>query len=275
MASTLRRQERRRKDRPISKPRFVATSPPADIPVPRQVQEAAGNDKIIPVWSNQLGGLTFKLVGDSSVRFAKFSPLHSAKPDTKALDLQELDMRHEVERLEWASRYVRVPQVLGFDEFDDGQLLVTAALPGVSLVTEFGRDHPEEAARVLGAGLRELHAKLPVQQCPFEWSLASRTAQLPHDVREHFLAEAREEDLVVCHGDPCAPNTLFNESFQLVGHVDLGTMGVGDRWADLSVAALSTIWNFGYGYEHCVYEGYGIDPDEQKIDFYRRLWDAT
>jgi len=61
----------------------------------------------------------------------------------------------------------------------------------------------------------------------------------------------------------------------LAGHVDLGSLGVADRWADLAVAAMSVTWNFGPGYEDMVYRGYGIEPDEQKIAYYRRLWEAT
>lgn len=54
----------------------------------------------------------------------------------------------------------------------------------------------------------------------------------------------------------------------------MGNLGVADRWADLAIA-WSTEWNYGPGYEHSVYAGYGIDPNEEKIAFYRRIWDAT
>lgn len=80
---------------------------------------------------------------------------------------------------------------------------------------------------------------------------------------------------MVCHGDACAPNTLVGPGYEVTGHVDFGELGVGDRWADLAVAAWSTEWNFGAGVEAEVYAGYGIEPDARKIDFYRRLWDAT
>jgi len=55
----------------------------------------------------------------------------------------------------------------------------------------------------------------------------------------------------------------------------MGNLGVADRWADLAIAAWSTEWNYGPGYEELVYAGYGMDPDRSKIDFYRRVWDAT
>ena len=80
---------------------------------------------------------------------------------------------------------------------------------------------------------------------------------------------------MVCHGDACAPNTLLDGDGNFAGHVDLGDIGVADRWADLAVAAWSTEWNYGPGYERLVYEAYGIQPDAERIAYYRMLWDLT
>lgn len=79
----------------------------------------------------------------------------------------------------------------------------------------------------------------------------------------------------MCHGDARAPNTLIGDDGTFSAHVDLGSLGVGDLWADLAIAAWSTEWNYGPGFEHLVYESYGIAPDPRRIAYYRRLWDAT
>src|SRR6185436_6775330 len=76
--------------------------------------------------------------------------------------------------------------------------------------------------------------------------------------------------LVVCHGDACAPNTLLDDDGEWSAHVDLGDLGVADRWADLAVATWSTEWNYGPGYDGLVYVGYGIAPDAERIAYYRR-----
>lgn len=257
-------------------PRFLACTPPADTPVPEPVKQAAGDDLVIPVWINGLGGMTFKLIGSQSTRFAKFSPAsRDAEGQLNQLMLQELDLRHEVDRLRFAEQYTPVPSVLSFEMFDIGQLLVTEAMNGVSVISDLGKQNPAKAATALGMGLRQFHTRIPVEQCPYEWNIESRTAVLEPKEREQFLSSAPPEDLVVCHADACAPNTLMDSNCQFIGHVDLGMMGIGDRWADLSIAALSTLWNFGPGFEHLVYEGYEIDPDTEKIEYYRRLWDAT
>jgi kanamycin kinase len=35
------------------------------------------------------------------------------------------------------------------------------------------------------------------------------------------------------------------------------------------------VWNYGPGWEDALLEGYGIEPDPVRTDFYRALWDAT
>ena len=54
---------------------------------------------------------------------------------------------------------------------------------------------------------------------------------------------------------------------------DLGSLGVGDRWADLAVATWSTIWNYGPGWERPLLDACGVPPDDERIRYYRLLWD--
>lgn len=67
----------------------------------------------------------------------------------------------------------------------------------------------------------------------------------------------------VCHGDACAPNTRVADDGRWSGHVDLGALGVVDRWADLAIATWSTGWNHGPGW------------DPERIDYDRLLCDLT
>ena len=70
------------------------------------------------------------------------------------------------------------------------------------------------------------------------------------------------DELVVVHGDACAPNTLVGADGGWTGHVDLGDLATGDRWADLAVASLSLDWNYGEGHQQELFDAYGIAPDE-------------
>ncbi len=111
--------------------------------------------------------------------------------------------------------------------------LHTAGLPGRSAVDpHWVAESADRGARDQASGCALLHDRLPLDDCPFgppPWV----TAIAPPIDR-----------LVVCHGDACAPNTLIDDDGRFYGHVDLGDLGVADRWADLAVATLSLSWNY-------------------------------
>ncbi len=56
------------------------------------------------------------------------------------------------------------------------------------------------------------------------------------------------------HGDARAPNTLISDTGTWTGHVDFGDLAIGDRWADLAIAALSLDWNYGEGHQQELYD---------------------
>ncbi len=80
------------------------------------------------------------------------------------------------------------------------------------------------------------------------------------------------EDLVVCHGDYCFPNVLLDDAGAITGYLDLGELGIADRWWDVAIGAWSTTWNVGPGWEDLFYEAYGIERDDERITFYRLLY---
>ena len=236
------------------------------------------------VWENEVGGLTFEIETATGRRFLKWTPAGCG-----------IDLDAEAERLAWAAGFVPVPRVLDQGEDETGAWLVTAALPGENAVSDYWRTRPGSAARAIGTGLRALHDRLPTTDCPFTWSVETRLADARRRVRAGVLdpkrwtetdraidldtALARAADpppidrLVVCHGDACAPNTLLSGDGRCTGHVDFGSLGVADRWADLAVASWSLEWNYGPGFEAPFFAAYGVAPDPRRIDYYRLLWD--
>ncbi|MEU0498205.1 phosphotransferase [Mycobacterium sp. NPDC006124] len=216
--------------------------PLAPIPVPDVVARIAAGRPSRAVWVNELGGVTFSISEDA---FVKVYPAeHAALLDA------------ESDRLRWASAFAAVPHVI---EAGPGWLH-TAALPGRSAVDPRWVGRPEEAARAIGAGLRRFHDVLPVDGFPF-----GRPSWVPAD------APAADR-LVVCQGDACAPNTLIGDDGRCSGHVDLGDLGVADRWADLAVATMSLAWNFGTVHEAELFAAYGVTPDHDRIAYYRGRW---
>jgi kanamycin kinase len=80
--------------------------------------------------------------------------------------------------------------------------------------------------------------------------------------------------VVLCHGDYCFPNVLIDDG-AVTGYLDLGELGVADRWLDIAVATWSCDWNVGPGWQDLFLDTYGIERDDDKIEFYRLLYDLA
>jgi len=121
-----------------------------------------------------------------------------------------------------------------------------------------------------------------VEECLFDWTVERRlsaAAGRAADGNAFAMAAARLgkppsiDRLVVCHGDACAPNTLLTNDGHWSGHVDLGSLGIADRWADVPIATWSTEWNYGPGWENLLLSAYGVTADPLRTRYYRLMWD--
>jgi kanamycin kinase len=79
---------------------------------------------------------------------------------------------------------------------------------------------------------------------------------------------------MITHGDYCVPNNVFDRG-RLSGFVDLGDLGVADRWRDLAVATWSLERNIGPGWEDLFLRTYGVERDPSRTRFYRLLYDLA
>lgn len=275
-------------ENPAPQPAAVPTEIRAEIPaVVAAVAAESAATAVVPVWRNDLGGLTFRLDGGpDGVRYVKWV----------AAGTPEIDLPGEAVRLAWAQRWAVVPPVVDHGTDADGAWLVTRAVAGVSAVDPRWAADPAVATAAIGRGLRMLHDALPVDDCPFDWSVERRLVRADERIAEgegpeerfpehrHFAtAEARArladpppvDRLVVCHGDACVPNTLVHDDGTFAAHVDLGSLGTADRWADLAVAAWSVTEDYGPGFEDVLYDAYGVAPDAERLAYYRLLWDMA
>lgn len=225
-----------------------------DDPVPAAVRAAAQSSAPELVWRNELGGLTF-CIGD---RFIKWNPRSTS-----------IDLTLERDRLAWISQRHPAPKPIDWGEDDAAQWMVTAGLPGDCAVGDTWRARRSEAIRAIATGLQRIHA-ISIDEFPDHWTAQVWVGRRPHQLGPPPVVEQP----VLVHGDACAPNTLINDAGEWVGNVDFGDLAVGDRWADLAIASLSLDWNFGEGHQGELYDAYGIEPDVERIRYYRALWDA-
>ncbi len=239
-------------------------------------------------WQSEAGSLTYRLSDRrGSVRYLKLAEV-GWRPSPLA----------EAARARWAGRHLPVPSVL--DAGSDGAVewLLTEGIPGRDATHQAWAGEPARLVRALAEGLRAFHAA-PARGCPFDFGL-DRALALARgrqragliDPARHFhpefahlsaadavrrLEETRpaSEDRVVCHGDYCPPNVLLSSAWGVTGFVDLGELGVADRWWDLAVATWSATWNFGPGLEDLFLEAYGVGRDAERIAYYRLLYDVV
>lgn len=263
---------------------MVAGPPRESLPVPHAVLAVAAGRLVHLVWVNDLGGLTYEIGSGSERCFCKWTPVHS-----------QIDLAEERARLAWAADFIPVASVMSHGSDAAGSWMVTRALPGESALSVRWKGDPRNAIKAVAAGLRSFHDRLPVDRCPFSsrpevlvpglrrlanvgklhrsnWHSSHRSLEVHQALT--LLGQPPPVDLlVVCHGDACAPNMILDDVGHCTGHVDLGGLGVADRWADLAIATWSAQWNYGLGWDKALLDAYGVAPDPERTRYYRLLWD--
>jgi kanamycin kinase len=257
---------------------------PTPVEVPSVVHDLADRLRsgatVVPVWRNEYGGLTVRLETEcgSQRSYLKWVPDGAPCPDPLA----------EADRLLWAASFTPVPRVLDAGRDAQGSWLLTAAVEvrgeiASSAIEPRWHDRAERSAIAIGIGLRRFHDALPTDTCPFvrtaETRVAALTAELGTAEERATTAAALGtpppvDRPVVCHGDATVPNTLLDRDGRFVAHVDVGDLGVADRWSDIAVTTRSVTRRYGPGLEPLVLTAYGVAPDRERTAYYRALWDA-
>lgn len=214
----------------------------------------------------------------------------------KCCDLSGVaDLAAERDRVEWlAATGLPGASVVDWLESSDGARLLTSAVPGVpgDAVPPAAR---ERAMQQLGAVLRDLHA---LTDCPFErplakvietaadvvrrdavnpdfltdeWRLLKPSELLAQVVAERPYVESVLEP-VVCHGDACLPNVFFDpRTFEVTGLIDLGRLGLADRYSDLALATIQLHDEWSADPTPFL-SAYGLpEPDSRRLQFFRLL----
>ncbi|MFI9624562.1 APH(3'') family aminoglycoside O-phosphotransferase [Streptomyces sp. NPDC052042] len=251
----------------------------------------AGEDDWLPVHTGESGADVFRSADGG--RYAKC---------VAASDAAEL--RAERDRIAWlGDQGVPGPRVLDCRSGDAGACLVTSTVPGVP-ADELSAAELRASWGHIADAVRALHT-VPVRRCPFRRDL-DRMIALAHDVvsrgavNPEFLpveqqhtpagelldrlipqtARRREQetaDTVVCHGDLCLPNIVLDpRTLDVSGFIDLGRLGLADRYADLSLllANARETWadeEDARAADAAFAERYGITLDHDRRRFYLHL----
>lgn len=211
------------------------------------------------------------------------------KIDSRA---SKFSLRQEKIKLEWLKNRLLVSEVLLFAEDETNEYLLLSEIPGVNASDDSLKNDMPRTIKQLASGLKMIH-KLPIENCPFDQRLSykieiAKERVINGLVEEEDFDEERQgrtaeglfeelhaivptdEDLVFTHGDYCVPNVIL-ENGNLSGFVDWESAGVADRYQDIALLTRSILHNFGEDWTQNIFEIYGIEPDLQKLHFYRLL----
>lgn len=206
------------------------------------------------------------------------------------------DVSDEAARLAWIAGRVPAPALLACVEEAGTAWLLSTALPGRTawqvLEAAAPADRPALAATVV-TFLRRLH-DVPAADCPFDSSHERRLEQARARLAAGLIDEEdfdpeREgwsadrvvaemaallplpaDEPVVTHGDYSLDNILMADGM-VTGVIDLGRLGVADRYQDLAI-----LWNglrdFGPEPAEAALRAYGASPpDEPRMRFHLLL----
>ncbi|MFD4945698.1 APH(3'') family aminoglycoside O-phosphotransferase [Streptomyces sp. NPDC058409] len=250
-----------------------------------------GGGDWLPVTAGESGASVFRSAG--ATRYAKCVPAADAA-----------DLTAERDRIAWLSgQGVPGPRVLDWYSGDAGACLVTSAVSGIPADQVPAEDLRVSWERIADA-VRRLH-EVPVPECPFRRSLdamvaVARDVVARDAVNPEFLPVEQQHtpptelltrltrqvprrrdqevaDTVVCHGDLCLPNILLDpQTLDVSGFIDLGRLGLADRYADLALlfANARETWTDeeqARAADVAFAERYGIALDYDRLRFYFHL----
>ena len=245
----------------------------------------------------QIGGESFEMdtigLSDSSVLLF----------EDKVLKIQPRSHEAgcELQMMRWLRGKLPVPEILAYEEADGKSYLLMSRVRGQMSCTPCFLENPAHLARLLAKALKRLW-RVDIGDCPVSAALETKLAQAEYRVAHQmvdvenvepdtfgengfenpeallsWLKENRpEEEKVLSHGDFCLPNVIF-QGDTLSGFIDLGRMGVADKWCDIALCYRSLCHNFSGKYNGVSYPGFrpemlfaelGLEPDWQKIRYY-------
>ena len=203
--------------------------------------------------------------------------------------------------MRWLENKVSAPKIICNTEENGVDYLLMSKIPGkMSCEDEYMND-PEFLVSILSDAMKSLW-NVDISDCPVKNNLSTALSAAEYRV-EHGLVDVDDaepetfgkngfkgpeellkwlydnkpdEDFVLSHGDFCLPN-VFIDNGKFSGFVDVGRMGIADRYQDIALCYRSLRYNFSGFFGGKSYSGYddsmlfdalGIEPDFDKIRYY-------
>ena len=213
-------------------------------------------------------------------------------------------MAEQVQMMQWLKGKIPVPQVIAYEEDNGKSYLLMSKINGEMSCDDYYLEHPQVLLEALVCGLKMLW-EVDIKECPCirDLDIVLGEARIrvednlvdldnvelttfveggfenPKHLLEWLESNRPTFEPVLSHGDYCLPN-IFLKNGQITGFIDLGRIGIGDKWNDIALCYRSLKHNFDGTYGGKVYEDFnpdmlfeklGMEPDWNKIKYYLLL----
>lgn len=209
-----------------------------------------------------------------------------------------------VKMMHWLEGKLPVPKVICYERDSEYQYILMSKVPGRMSCDEYYLEHPQELLLLLSEAMKMLWS-IDISDCPRNRDIDGELREARYRVENHLVdldnvepttfgeggfkdpeellewLENNRPDYepILSHGDFCLPN-IFIEDGRISGFIDLGDMGIGDRWRDIALCYRSLKYNFDGTFGGKVYPEFspellfdvlGVSPNPEKLKFYLLL----
>lgn len=183
-----------------------------------------------------------------------------------------------IEMMQWLRGKLPIPEVMAYVVENGYSYLLMTRIAGEMCCSPYYMEHSDEMVALMAEGLHRLWC-IDTTECPRMRTLGEDTEKALERIRggrlnreellecgfetademaEWIEAHPVEYDPVLSHGDYCLPNLLLKDG-EISGYIDIGGIGVADRYSDIVDCWNSLKNNFGGVFGGKVYEDF--DPD--------------
>lgn len=208
-----------------------------------------------------------------------------------------------IEAMAWLSQRLPVPKILCHEVSDGSSYLLMTRMEGKMSCVETYLAQPETLVQALADGMKLLW-NTESTGCPRVRTLDFLLKEAKYNV-EHGLVDMDNVDPetfsesgfrdpahllqwlmdnkvpsepVLAHGDYCLPN-IFLKDGKFHGFIDIGDMGIGEKWRDIALCwrSLRDNWQGRYGGSQypfdpdSLFDALGIKPDWEKMRYHLLL----